>query len=405
MVESSRVIAHVELGLAPLRRELEQKVGPRVAEARGASLGLAGHVNYHVDRGPFALSIEDEALVVATELTAHAEVCRRGRCYAACDPTVRVRFEQPLRLTAEYRFAPSRVQSTFIRGCRVRALGGFLTIDVTGTLEAELAARLREVQRQVERELPDLRPHAERAWGEITRVRRFPLGCADLQPRGFVQGPIEATGDQVRLRLALAAAPELRTQCDETASAAPLPPLAHEPDLPADADLLLGFALPIDRFASALEGIPEQDVGGARARVKRANVTQRGERVHAELSLDGELCGELALTATPRWRAGGRSLELTAPTLSPEDTRRLEAAGLVPARVASTLVAAPQLTLPFAVDGLVTLLPTLASAASNDRVTVRAAVTSATPATVAVRDEELVARARVRGHVELRPKP
>src|SRR5687768_2527690 len=60
----SRLIVHANLSLATLAAELERHVALRLAEGRGVEIGLAGVLDYSVDRGAFTLSIAGDHLVV-----------------------------------------------------------------------------------------------------------------------------------------------------------------------------------------------------------------------------------------------------------------------------------------------------------------------------------------------------
>ena len=404
-IGSSRIVAHAEVALARIKNELEAKVDRRLADVRGASIGIAGIVNYTADRGPFSLSVERDALVVRTDVRAHAEACSRGSCYASCDPTAVARAEVPLKLGPGYRFAPSRVTASFTRGCKIRALGGFLTIDLTKTLENELASTLRRVQNDIDRQLPDFKPEAERIWTELSKARKVPLvGCVVVQPRGLVQGPVTGTRDALHLRFALRAAPELRTHCDEPPALRPLPPLEQDPTLPAEDEVMLGLVSPLSSVASAFEAVDRVDVGGARARVERAAVVSAGAAIDADLSLLGEVCGDVALRASPAWSRDGRALELGSVKLAPGEKRRIAAASLEPGSIASAVGKAPRIGLLLDVERIDDVLPALAQSLSDESVDVSATVTRVRPAAAIAREEALVAWLAIRGRLVLKQK-
>ncbi len=407
---ASHIVTNVELKLARLQSELEAKIDRRLAAKTGVSAGVAGAVDYTVDRGPLALSVEREALLVQSEVRAHAQVCARGRCYASCDPTALVQVRVPLQLSPTYRFAPSRVTANFTRGCKIRALGGFLTIDITPTLEAQLAPELERVARQIDGKLPDLRPQAERAWSELGKKRSLPLGgCVLVQPSGIVQGPVQGSRDAILLRFALLARPELRSQCahepgepDEPAPQ-PLPPLARDPALPADDDVALGLVMPLSGVASAFRA-SAPSAAGQRMTVPIASVASAGAALDAELTLGGDVCGDLALRATPAWNSDGRSLGLVAPELSPSEAERVDASSIDRRALLSALAAAPKVTPPIAVDAIDDVIPILAKAASDDSVDVSARAEPARPLRARARGADLVAWVTLRGSVALKQK-
>jgi hypothetical protein len=402
----SRIIVHAEASLSRIERELETRVERRLASARGVSVGIAGSVNYTVDRGPFALSVAEGALWVTTEARADVEVCSRGRCYASCKPVAVVRARVPLKLSLEYRFAPSRVSATFTRGCKVRALSGFLTIDVTRQLETEMAPVLRRVERDIDRRLPDLRPEVMPLWAELGKPRSLPLlGCLVLQPSGIVQGPSQGTRETLRLRFALLAAPELRPRCDDMpAGSLPLPPLVHEATLPDEDEVMLGLVSPLTDLAGAFESSEPVDFGGALVGVERATVAPSGTAIDADLSLQGDVCGELSLRASPTWTSDGRALTLVTPVLGARESERIAAASLDPGSLARAMGGALRLGLPLDTERLEDALPALASSLSDDSVDVIATVSAVRPAEAAARGEDLVAWLGIRGQLRLRQR-
>jgi hypothetical protein len=401
----SRIVTHAELQLSRIKDELESKISGRLAEARGVGIGVAGSVNYTVDRGPFSLSVEGDSLVVKTDVTARAEACKSGRCYASCEPQAVARAEVPLRLDENYRFGPSRVTTTFTRGCKIRALRGFLTIDVTPTIQAQLEPELRKVEREIDRRLPRLQPQAKRLWAELAEPRKLPLGgCVVVQPRGIVQGPVSGTAKALRLSFGLLAEPEVRTQCGELPPATELPPLGQDPALPAEEEVRLGLVSPLTGVASAFRGAEAVKLADERVSMTRAAVSSAGGALDAELGLGGTVCGELTLRASPAWNEDGRSLRLVKEALGPRDSERVSAASLEPKALARALAAAPRIAVPLEPQALVQVVPLLASSQSSRELDVRARVTSVTPAEAAARGDDLVAWVRVKGRLDLLQK-
>ncbi len=392
----SRIIAHAELKLASLQQELESKVERRLSEARNVSIGVAGVVHYSADRGPFALSVEGDSLIVQSEVRAHAEACSGSRCYASCDPIALARAEVPLKLNERYAFGASRVTTTFVRGCKVRALGGFLTIDVTPTIEARLAPELRKIERTIDQRLPKIEPQARRLWAELEKPRNLPLGgCVVVQPRGIVQGPVAGDKSVLRLRFGLLAEPEIRVRCGELGAPAPLPPLAQDPLLPAEEELELGLVTPLSGVASALQ---------ATELVERALVADAGSALDADLALHGDVCGDFSLRASLAWAEDGRSLTLASPKLAADERKRALAASVDPAALAAKLAGAARIQLPLDPQALAKVVPLLASSQSNEELEVRASVSSVRPSTASARGGDLVAFVRVKGRLDLEQK-
>ena len=401
---SSRLVAHVELKLAALARELETKIGARLAEEHGKGIGVAGHLDYTVDRGPFSVAVEGDALAVRTEVRGRAEACRGRSCYASCEPRGQATARVPLRLTPEYRFAPSRVTFAFTRGCEVRALGGLVKVDVTPTIQAQLAPSLRRVEREIDARLPPLRPQAERLWTEIGKSRALPLGgCVVTNPRALVEGPVSGSATALRVRFGLVAYPELRSRCGEAAEAPPLPPLGQDPSLPPEDDLVLALVSPLSATAAGLEASDPFDAGGARARIARAAAVTRGSLAELDLGLRGEACGDLGVRSPLGWAEDGRSLRLAAPVLSEEERRRATSASLAPDALVRSL-ASLRFPPPVAPDALRELVPAIAAGMSDPAVDVQAKVSSVTPHHVVLRGEDVAASVLVRGSVELRQR-
>jgi hypothetical protein len=392
----TRIIAHVELKLARLKTELEAKVPTRVAEERGQGIGVGGHLNYVADRGPFTIGVENDALVVRTDVRAHAEACRGSQCYASCDPIARATAVVPLQIGADWRFLPSRVTTAFTKGCEVRVLGGLVRVDVTPTIEGRLAPTLRRIEQQIDHELPPLRPQAERLWSELEKPRALPLGgCVIVDPQGIVQGPVSGTSDVARVRFGLLASPEIRTRCGATPASRPLPALARDPGLPAEDDIALALVGPLATAMSGLRDLSPFDAGGARARVAD---------VRAPLAdLRGEACGEIEVRSPLTWNADGVHLGLASPMLPASDEDRLRAASLDPKKI-TTALAGARLPPPIPIDGLKEVLPQLGSALADPTMDVTVKIASVTPLDAYARGEDVVARAKVRGSVELRER-
>ena len=400
----STIVVQVEVPLAGIRQALEAKVARRVAEERDHDIGAAGRLEYTVDRGPFTVRVENATLVVESNLQGRAQACAKGRCYAGCAPEARVTAKVPIHLGADYKLRSSEVRIDVTKGCEVRTLGGFLTIDVTPVLRSALAQQSRNVQASIDRELPDFGGEAARLWTELGKTRPLPLGmCVALAPEEITQGPATGTAELVRLRFGLLARPEVRVRCS-AATATPTgkpPPLRDDPALPAAGDVHLAIVLPDDAPARALEGAAEAiDFGGRRARIaKAAGDAAKG----LVLELGGEICGDVGMSASGLAWTDAQSLHLTRAAALAGDGERLAAAQLDVSRVAAVIEHAPN-ALPIAVSALQSSLPDLARGMSDDRVTVTATVESAQPEAAGLRGAELVATALLRGAVTLRAK-
>jgi hypothetical protein len=397
----SQIVVHAQVPLAPLRQQLEKQIPTRLAEGR-VGIGPGGKVRYWAERGGITLSVTRSALVIETPVRAHAEACRGDDCYASCEPLALARAEVPLMLDADYRFLPSSVTLRFTRGCKVRALAGFLTIDVTPTLEAELAPELAKAAREIDRQLPDVKREVEKAWAELDAPRSLPvLGCLVLEPSGVVQGPLSPSSERLRVRFALLATPELRSACPQASMTKPLPPLQSDPALPEEGALQLGMVTPLDDIARAFETAAPFVASEKRLRVSNATATAQGRDLHVELALAGDVCGNVALEASPDFAGAGQFIGLSHAKVAPADQQRLEQADLDSSAFAVALQSRPRLAPLLSVAGFRESVPALAASLSQRGVKLSAQVSSTGAAGATARGAELVAWLRARGSLAL----
>jgi hypothetical protein len=396
---------HAELSLAKLATALERQVEPRLADGSGVALGPAGVLEYSVDRGAFSVSVSGDHLVVETPVQGRARACRGRHCYASCEPRALVRAGIPLWLRPDYRFGASRVSLEFTQGCKVRAFGGMLSVDVTPLLKSALAPQLDRLRREIDERLPDVRAEAERAWGQLSLSRPLPLGgCLALEPFGLVQGPVEQATQMARARFALLARPELRAECSDPAPRALLPPLSSDPALPDEGVVTLGMELPLTSLARAFEAAAPAADSRPRFRIAQATVAAQGTNVSAELDLAGELCGAVMLQAEPTFAGEEGVIELTAGRLDAGDSARVRAVGLDPHALVLQLTALSRVGAPFSLPMLRAAPPALAWLFSDPMYSLSARVSSLRAAGAAARGEHLVAWVEARGSLLLEQK-
>jgi hypothetical protein len=393
----SQIVVHVQQKLAPIASMLEERVQRRLADGH-FRIGPGGTVTYSAQRGALSLSVTRGAFVVETPVQAHAEACRGQSCYASCAPEAIVRAEVPLQLRPDYTFEPARVSLRFTRGCKVRALAGFLTIDVTGMLQNELDPQLAEVARQIDRQLPNLRPEAEKGWAQALAPRELPLGtCFVLQPQGVVQGPVEPSTETLHARFALLASPELRTRCGEPVPATSLPPLQSDMTLPSEGVVHFGMVTALSNLARGFEAAPPAAFRDERVRVSQAAVTAWGSDVRSELTLAGGVCGTVTLDARLAFEGDAQFIGIAAPRWQREESARIADRELDPGELANALSKLPRVAPLLSASALQAAAPTLASALSRPPVSVSARVSSVRPGGALARGDELVAWLEARG--------
>jgi hypothetical protein len=395
---------HGEAPLSTLARTLEQRIQKRLAEGH-FGIGPGGTVTYSVERGGLSLSVTSTALLIETPVSARAEACRSSSCYASCEPEAVVKASVPLLLRPDYRFEPSAVSLQLTRGCKVRALGGLLTIDLTPTLEAELRLELAKVARQIDQQLPDLRADFERAWAELAVPRPLPFsGCLLLQPRAIVQGPLTRSTTMLRANFAVLATPELRSHCGDQAPPKALPSLTRDLGLPDEGAVLLGMVTPLQGFERSSLAAAPVHASQRNLRVTGARVAARASDVAVTFDLAGDVCGRTTVGAVPEFSGDGRLIGLAHATLGTAERERWRASGVDGQALAPALIASSHVTPLLSVSAFRAVAPTLARALSRPTLQVSARVSSARAAGAAARGDDLVAWLEAHGSVTIQQK-
>lgn len=404
----STIVVHSQIPVALVQRALEAKVPHRVAEERDHDIGVAGRLEYTADRGPFRVSATGDALVVTTTVDIQARACAKGSCYAGCEPRAEVTARVPLRVGADYKFKNPSVGISLTRGCQVKALGGFATIDVTPQIDSALQGARPRLEQQIRNELPDLRPETERMWKDLTQAKQLPFGaCIHVLPEGLVQGKPVGHGDVAELSFGLIAYPELETRCGPNPPHTPtLPPLKDDDALPKEGSVYLAVVMPKEAPAASMEGA-NADLGGLHAHIAHASGnTAQG----LTFQVTGEACGEFVIQSQgAAWAADGRSVHLTHSALFPGEPERITAAlqGAGQGKPDAWVAAIETLSIPVPISAtdLGAMLPDLAKGESSPKVDVSATVSSATPDSAGLRGKgDVLAVTLLKGSVTLRAK-
>ncbi len=398
----SQIVVHAEAPLATLGDQLEGRVQRRLAEGR-FGIGPAGSVSYSAERGGLALSVVGNQLVVRTPVHARAKACRGESCYASCEPEAIATAQVPLLLRPDYGFERTKVTLRFTRGCKVKALGGFLTVDVTPTLESQLEPELAKVARQIDEQLYNLRKDTDRIWKQLATPQQLPLGgCLVLQPQGIVQGPLLDSTTSVHARLALLARPELRAACTELPAALPLPALERDLAMPDEGTVELGMVTPLSGLQRALASGREIASGQSRLHVSQATVTAIGSDVAVALTLGGDLCGELAFAASPSFAKEGSFIDLIAPRWLAGERERLAAQDVDADRLLQALIGATQVPPLLSLAAFESALPAMTKLLSTPQLDLNAKVSYAHGAGAAARGDQLVAWLGMRGRLDVK---
>lgn len=402
-VRPSRAVVAVEVPLARIRRELEASIPVRVADDRGRSIGVAGYLDTTVDRGPFSIgpSASGNELVVRTKLTAVARACTSSRgCYASCSPEAIAEVTVAPELGADYNLPAPHLTVRLVRGCRVSALGGFLSLDLTPTIEAQLAPQVARAEHEIAARLPHLRPRIEREYAELAKPHELPLGagCALVRPSGIAQGPAHVTAEALTVRLALLVSPEVRPQCDAPAALpSPLPPLTNDPRMPSSGELDILEHVPLARFGTS-KGLGASFPAAA---VVRGDL--RGAQVHA--SLAGELCGDVDLHGYALPTGDGSELTLGLFRIEEAERARITTAGITEKEVLAALDGHLRAPLKITPGRMKAALPALLPALSTSDVTLTGNVLEATSKEATLEGDEALAKVHVRLDVVAKVAP
>ncbi len=223
----SRFVLNLDVAQQRLLSELNQRVPAQLAQAKNQPIGAPGKATYTVSRGAFRLGLKNGALVVSTPVSANIEVCKPlgPFCvrYGQCRPKFLTSFQVPLSLSEDYAIARTQSSVDVIQRCTI---AGF---DVTSRLLQEARAQVLGVSRQINAQLPDVRPFAEGAWRALHRTLHLDKqSCLSLDPERLIQGPATNSNQHLWGRVGLMAKLELHKPCPEqppSPEAEGLPPL------------------------------------------------------------------------------------------------------------------------------------------------------------------------------------
>ena len=221
----AKVVAHITLSAAELRRQLEWLIPP---DGEGAFVLLGSSRRYTWKRSPLSLSFDEGRVGVQARVI--GVVTLFGQPIEL--PVDLVISAEPI-LTADYR---ARLQSLRVR---VESTDGRIRMaqDLAGaldTLRGEITTRLSALEY-------DLRPAIAEAWDRLARPIDLAQagaiaeahGCARLRITGIEAGPTVLAGG-IEKDFAMVVAPSVTLPCaPETNGMGSLPPLANVSSLPS----------------------------------------------------------------------------------------------------------------------------------------------------------------------------
>ncbi|MBW2459856.1 MAG: DUF4403 family protein, partial [Deltaproteobacteria bacterium] len=147
LVPESRVTLDLGVTVERIERELSERI-PTVLDKGSRGIGRAGRLGYVVRRGPFAVTLEGDRLVVSTTVTVNAQVCKPlgpfCPTYGSCSPKLLTRVSVPLVLEPDYRLGEAQVSIDIERSC---SIAGF---DATPQIRGTARRQADRVKRQID---------------------------------------------------------------------------------------------------------------------------------------------------------------------------------------------------------------------------------------------------------------
>ena len=403
----STIPFEVAIDLGDAKKALEAQVPMRIADEHGRDLGAVGKLTLTIDRSPFRFAIEGGRLVVKTDLTTHAQMCKPlgvFGCvqYASCDPTAVARASVAEALTPAARFSPSAVNIDFAERCVVTAFH----IDVTDMIDQAARGETKKVEQRIDRALPDLHAEAERAWRTLAKTMPLRQGaCVALHPTTLVQGRSRIEGEKLVVRLGVVASPSVSMPCAVADADSPLPPLRFDPALPDTFSLHVPVALTADALTSEWRGRllgKTVSAGDDALRVTSVSVAIANGNVALDVGVGGSACGIVSFDVAPSWDAQRQLVTFAATPIAGELERLRGVARKADAVALGRAIAEKlDMTLPASDASLGTALDGLKVPLAQGGPELAVAVTEHAPEAIAVTNDAIEARFVLRGKARI----
>ncbi len=358
---TSLLVGTLSASRARLLEELEARVPRELARVHQRDAGDAGKVSYSVQRGGFDLRVAGSTLELHAPISAEAELCKElgPLCvtYGRCSPRFDARVSAPAIVGPGFSLPRARVEVTLTRSCSV------LGFDATGELKRIAAEQAQLVERRVNAALPEPGGAIRQLWRALAApIALSAESCLWVTPTALIQAPLRAEPAQLQARLGVRGTLTLERPCTGEARPPSEPPDPSVEPLPALSQLSLPVALRWDDVSAELSRTATGAAGGLRVLALRAEGASSGHGnvLALTVTVDGGVCGELRLTATPSWSPSERKLRLTRlalvePSLAPRLRPLLE-----------HLAAKASVSLPFGVDSVPSSLQALLESAAVD---------------------------------------
>jgi hypothetical protein len=322
----SAIQVPVELDLAPLFAAVESSLPTQAGHWPGWRKWHGVETRYRAWRGPLALAMQGELLLVQAHVRYQAEA-RKGllggiQLSAGCgvkEPPrqaligvlARLEWTPDWSLHPRFQVLPTR----FLDRCEVTVADIDVSPLMGRVFEDRLEASLKEEMRALTPRLQRLRAEAARAWQATQTPKELSPGLwLHLQPLALALAPLQGSGSHVQTALWLALRIALSADRASPAVApTPLPPLVPFRPTAPGLRFALGLKLDYPGVSAALServAGEELNVKGHRARLTALSLAARGQDLVLSADLAGDLAGRVKIMARPGFDAAAQALKL-----------------------------------------------------------------------------------------------
>ncbi|RLB45663.1 MAG: hypothetical protein DRI90_28195 [Deltaproteobacteria bacterium] len=308
-IPESQVTVEAGITLKRLERELSQRV-PTTLDKGSRGIGSAGRLGYVVKRGPLAVALEGERLVVTTPVTVNAQVCKPigpfCPTYGSCSPKLGTQVSVPLVVGRDYRLGESEVQIQIERSC---SIAGF---DATPQIRRATGRQATKLKRQIDAIVNQPPPESEALWRALHSPMPLPGGaCLRAEPSTVSQSRPRLDAGVLSTRIAIAGTLTYEHPCETApgppATAQPLPEPQVVDELPDGIELHIPIRSSwvdvsaeltgsLNDGAASTSGAP---AGGLTITGASAQGALSGQQPVVALTLQIDRCGERWLIGEP----------------------------------------------------------------------------------------------------------
>jgi len=316
----SRVSVDLVAARSRIESELGRQIPTELAAESGQPIGAPGRLSYRVTRGPLALDVEGENVVLRTNVLVNASVCKPlgpfCPVYGRCAPELVARAAVPLLVTQDYSLPQSQVNIAVTKPC---VIAGY---DATPRLQRIAEQQAQSIERQINRSLPRIRSQVQRVWKALeSPIALEDDACLGILPDQVVQSPPRLDATELALRFAVLGELRLMRPCPEPQpdpDRPPLPSPEHDADLAPGVDLRVALVVDWESVSEQVTrtlpqgGSANSSAAGPPLQGVRARGVVVGGQPRIALALDraGDGCDHLVALAVPEYDAARQRLRL-----------------------------------------------------------------------------------------------